>query len=218
MKHPEKARARKEVARRFRAFFATLQAELTELALIGQADGKSPQWRRVKLLLMARALQQRVPRIPSPPSGALQDLDAAVAEFAAAVKALKVVAGAESSRFIREANQYVGKLRRLRGVRPADDEVHARELALIADHRARHDDRCGAQSVGYRFLRARGSCCGVVRHPLARLDPALDAPPHLVGACGEFRLQGREERAETPCDFLPGSDFVRVLHRRPLAR
>ena len=88
--------------------------EEKELALIEQADGKSPQWHRVKLLLMARALQQRVPRIPNPPAGALQDLDAAVAELAAAVKALEAVADAESGRFIREANQYVGKLRRLR--------------------------------------------------------------------------------------------------------
>jgi hypothetical protein len=85
-----------------------------ELVLIEQADGKSPQWHRVKLLLMARALQQRVPRIPNPPAGALQDLDAAVTELAAAVKALEAVADAESGRFIREANQYVGKLRRLR--------------------------------------------------------------------------------------------------------
>ena len=88
--------------------------EEKELALIEQADGKSPQWHRVKLLLMARALQQRVPRIPNPPAGALQDFDAAVAELAAAVKALEAVADAESGRFIREANQYVGKLRRLR--------------------------------------------------------------------------------------------------------
>ena len=57
---------------------------------------------------------QRVPRIPSPPAGALQDFDAAVAELAAAVEALEAVADAESGRFIREANQYVGKLRRLR--------------------------------------------------------------------------------------------------------
>ena len=32
MKNPEKARARKEVARRLRAFFTTLQAELAESA------------------------------------------------------------------------------------------------------------------------------------------------------------------------------------------
>ena len=88
--------------------------EEKELALIEQADGKSVQWHRVKLLLMARALQQRVPRVPNPPAGALQDFDAAVAELAAAVKALEAVADAESGRFIREANQYVGKLRRLR--------------------------------------------------------------------------------------------------------
>ena len=40
MKNPEKARARKEVTRRFRAFFETLQAELT-----GSAD---EVWRRVE--------------------------------------------------------------------------------------------------------------------------------------------------------------------------
>ena len=88
--------------------------EEKELALIEQAEGKSPQWHRVKLLLMARAVQQRAPRIPDPLAGALQDFDAAVAEFAAAVRALEAVADAESGRFIREANQYVGKLRRLR--------------------------------------------------------------------------------------------------------
>jgi hypothetical protein len=88
--------------------------EEKELALIEQADGKSPQWHRLKLLLMARALQERAPRIPNPLPGALQDFDAAVAEFAAAVKALEAVADAESGKFVKEANQYVGKLRRLR--------------------------------------------------------------------------------------------------------
>ena len=40
MKNPHKVRARKEVARRFRAFFATLQAEL--------AAGADEVWRRVE--------------------------------------------------------------------------------------------------------------------------------------------------------------------------
>jgi hypothetical protein len=40
MKNPHKARARKEVARRFRAFFATLQAEL--------AEGVDEVWRRAE--------------------------------------------------------------------------------------------------------------------------------------------------------------------------
>ena len=40
MKDPHKVKARKEVARRFRAFFATLQAEL--------AEGADEVWRRVE--------------------------------------------------------------------------------------------------------------------------------------------------------------------------
>jgi hypothetical protein len=40
MKNPEKTKARKEVARRFRAFFMTLQAELAESA--------DDVWRRVE--------------------------------------------------------------------------------------------------------------------------------------------------------------------------
>lgn len=45
MKDPHKARARKEVARRFRAFFATLQAEL--------AEGADEVWRRVESRIAA---------------------------------------------------------------------------------------------------------------------------------------------------------------------
>jgi hypothetical protein len=104
--------ARADLSRAVRGLRDRLEEK--ELALIEQADGKSPQWHRLKLLLMARALQERAPRIPNPLPGALQDFDAAVAEFAAAVKALEAVADAESGKFVKEANQYVGKLRRLR--------------------------------------------------------------------------------------------------------
>jgi hypothetical protein len=54
MKNPEKARARKEVARRFRAFFETLQAELA-----GSAD---EVWRRVEGRLHELPTQQQETR------------------------------------------------------------------------------------------------------------------------------------------------------------
>jgi hypothetical protein len=56
MKNPEKARARKEVARRFRAFFATLQAELTE--------GADEVWRRVEGRLHELPSQPQDTRAP----------------------------------------------------------------------------------------------------------------------------------------------------------
>ena len=48
MKDPAKTRARKEVTRRFRAFFASLQAELAEDA--------EEVWRRVERRLEGRAI------------------------------------------------------------------------------------------------------------------------------------------------------------------
>ena len=48
MKYPNKTRARKEVARRFRTFFATLQAELAEDA--------EEVWRRVESRLEGRRI------------------------------------------------------------------------------------------------------------------------------------------------------------------
>ena len=59
MKNPEKARARKEVARRFRAFFATLQAEL--------AEGADEVWRRVEGRLHELPAQQQNMREPGVP-------------------------------------------------------------------------------------------------------------------------------------------------------
>ena len=88
--------------------------EESELALIEKTEGKSPQWHRVKILLMARAVQNGVPRSTNPSADALKGFDRAVAEFGEAVKALEATADAESGRFISEANQYIGKLRRLR--------------------------------------------------------------------------------------------------------
>jgi hypothetical protein len=48
MKDPDKTRARKEVTRRFRAFFASLQAELAEDA--------EEVWRRVESRLEGRRI------------------------------------------------------------------------------------------------------------------------------------------------------------------
>lgn len=85
-----------------------------ELALVEQAEGKSPRWHRLNILVMARALQVLVPRIPNPGADDLKKLDLAITEFVQAVKALEAIAGAASGRFIKEANSYIGMLRRLR--------------------------------------------------------------------------------------------------------
>ena len=89
--------------------------EESELALIEKTEGKSPQWHRVKILLMARGVcRHGVPRSTNPSDRRTERLRSRVSEFGEAVKALEATADPESGRFISEANQYIGKLRRLR--------------------------------------------------------------------------------------------------------
>jgi hypothetical protein len=85
-----------------------------ELASIEQREGKSPRWRRLHILRMARALRASVPQSAKPSAAELQSFDRAIAEFAQAVKALEAAPDPASGRFVYEANAYIGKLRRLR--------------------------------------------------------------------------------------------------------
>ena len=62
----------------------------------------------------ARGPERRSAQSPTRPPTRCKSFDRAVAEFGEAVKALEATADAESGRFISEANQYIGKLRRLR--------------------------------------------------------------------------------------------------------
>ena len=112
---------RSELSRAVRA----LRDQLDEraLALLEEAQGKTPAWHRLSIMRKARQLRGIVPTSVNPSPEQLKTFDSNVDEFVQAVKALEAVQDDPSGGFLKEANAYIGKLRSMRrnyGTRTAE--------------------------------------------------------------------------------------------------
>jgi hypothetical protein len=82
-----------------------------EIDAIERKEGRSANWHRRTILVAARKVLALAPAEGHPPPQILDALDRATDALGNAVKALEAMADAESGRFLKEANKFVGDLR-----------------------------------------------------------------------------------------------------------
>jgi hypothetical protein len=97
-----------------------------EIDAIESKEGQSANWRRRMILATARKVLALAPTEGHPPPERLDAFDKAIDQLGQAVKTLEATADGESGRFLKEANKFVGDLRRDRRDYGQPDHIASR--------------------------------------------------------------------------------------------